>query len=105
MQDYLDLGLNVDVAFNGVESGIYQMWQRLSTGKLKFFKSLVNTQKEYRLYRRDEKGRIVKENDHLMDVWRYGIMSGLERAITKPKEKKPSEEHRYSRHDNGGWMG
>lgn len=104
LQDYIDLGLDITTAFNGTESGIYQVWQRLSTGKLKIFKSCVNTQKEFRLYRRDEKGKIVKENDHLMDCLRYGIMSGLERAMTKPKEKKPNHEGYYDRH-GGGWMG
>lgn len=104
LQDYVDLGLDLDVAFNGVESGLYQVWQRLSTGKLKIFKSLVNLQKEFRLYRRDEKGRIVKENDHLMDCMRYLIMSGLERADLKKKEK-PKETVYYGGRDSGGWMG
>lgn len=105
LQDYIDLGLQIDVAFNGVESGIYQVWQRLSTGKLKIFKSCVNTQKEFRLYRRDEKGRIVKENDHLLDCLRYGVMSGLERATTKPTPKKNSPDDFFMRNDGGAWMG
>jgi hypothetical protein len=37
-----------------------------------------------RLYRRDEKGKIVKERDHLMDAKRYLLMSGMMRAITEP---------------------
>jgi hypothetical protein len=39
---------------------------------------------EIRLYRRDEKGKIVKDRDHLMDCTRYLIMSGMERAMTEP---------------------
>lgn len=104
MQDYIDLGLKIDVAFNGVESGLYQVWQRLSTGKLKIFKSCVNMQKEFRLYRRDEKGRIVKENDHLCDCLRYLVMSGLERAATKQKDKPKEARYEYEPND-GGWMG
>jgi hypothetical protein len=46
---------------------------------------------EYRLYRRDEKGRIVKANDHLMDATRYAVRSGLTRAKTQTGKKKPSE--------------
>ncbi len=42
LQTYIDLGLNLEVAFNGVESGIYEVWQRLSTGRLKVFKSMSN---------------------------------------------------------------
>jgi hypothetical protein len=105
LQDYIDLGLQIDVAFNGVESGLYQVWQRLSTGKLKIFKSCINMQKEFRLYRRDEKGRIVKENDHLMDCLRYLIMSGIERAIIKPSTKKPEERIYDYGSEGGGWMG
>ena len=71
MQNYKDLGLKVKPAINAVESGIYEVWQRLSTGRLKVFQSLGNWKSEYRIYRRDEKGRIVKENDHLMDCTKY----------------------------------
>jgi phage terminase large subunit-like protein len=102
MQDYIDLGLDLDTAFNGVESGIYEVWQRLSTGRLKVFKSLSNFFYEFRLYRRDENGRIVKANDHLMDTMRYLVMSGIERAKTKPVEKKKFVA--YSGHGSG-WMG
>lgn len=68
---YKHLGLDLALANNAVESGIYEVWQRFSTGRLKIFASLSNMKSEYRLYRRDEKGRIIKENDHLMDCARY----------------------------------
>lgn len=104
IQDYIDLGLDIDVAFNGVESGLYEVWQRLSTGRLKVFKSLSNWRYEFRLYRRDEKGRIVKENDHLMDATRYLVMSGLERA--KPKKSDAKKDPEYTSFGaSGGWMG
>ena len=86
MQQYQDLGLNLIEANNAVEAGIYAVWQRLSGGRLKVFKTCQNWLAEYRLYRRDDKGRIVKSNDHLMDGTRYGVMSGLDIAITKPVE-------------------
>jgi phage terminase large subunit-like protein len=106
LQDYIDLGLNLEVAFNGVESGIYEVWQRLSTGRLKVFKSMSNWLYEFRLYRRDEKGHIVKQNDHLMDATRYLIMSGIERAKTKPSDEPVKEfvEYQYGQ-SSGGWMG
>ena len=84
MQMYQELGLDITPANNGVESGIYEVWQRLSTGRLKIFNTLQNTLAEFRLYRRDDKGRVVKENDHLMDAMRYLVVSGLGRAITVP---------------------
>ena len=81
---YTSLGLNITNANKSVEAGIYKVWQMLSTNKLKVFRSLVNWLAEFRLYRRDENGKIVKENDHLMDDTRYLVMSGLDRAIAKP---------------------
>lgn len=72
---YKDLGLILTPAVNTVESGIYEVWQRLSGGGLKIFSNLLNTRAEYRLYRRDENGKIVKEFDHLMDCMRYLVMT------------------------------
>jgi len=70
---YQALGLNLVDANNAVEAGIYEVWQRLSTGRLKVFRTLQNFKAEYRMYRRDENGKIVKEFDHLVDACRYLI--------------------------------
>ncbi|MCW5980334.1 MAG: terminase family protein [Bryobacteraceae bacterium] len=59
LQMYTDLGLRVAMADNAVEAGIYRVWQRLSSGRLKVFQSLEQWRSEFRLYRRDEKGRVV----------------------------------------------
>ena len=84
---YVDHGLNLSYADNAVEAGIQKMWTRLSTGRLKIFSSLRNFFAEYRIYRRDENGKIVKDNDHLMDDSRYICMSGLIVAQTAPPEE------------------
>lgn len=84
MRQYQDLGLDLTAADNSVESGLYTVWQRLSGGRLKVFSTLQSFLAEYRLYRRDDKGRIVKSNDHLMDCARYLCVSGLDIACTKP---------------------
>lgn len=81
---YQGLGLDVEIALNAREAGIYQVWEMLSQGRLKIFKACSNTVSEYRLYRRDEKGQVVKKNDHLMDALRYLVMSGIERAKPEP---------------------
>lgn len=47
----------------------------------------MNFLKEYRLYRRDENGKIMKENDHLMDAMRYYIVSGIEVSRQPPAWK------------------
>ena len=84
MQMYQELGLNLTPAKNAVEAGIHEVWQRFSSGRLKVFSTLQNTLAEFRLYRRDDKGRVVKENDHLMDAMRYLVVSGLDMACTVP---------------------
>lgn len=81
---YRDEKLLLHPADNTVEAGINDVWQRLSTGRLKVFKSLNHWRSEYRMYRRDEQGRIVKENDHLMDATRYLIRTGLKHATVGP---------------------
>ena len=100
LEIYRDLGLEVQPAQNAVEAGIYTVWQRLSSGRLKVFRSCRNLLGELRLYRRDEKGKVVKENDHAADALRYGIVSGLALACTEP-----SEESDYDTGREGGWMG
>lgn len=80
MQQYEELGLNIDKADNSVEAGLWKVYQNMVSGKLKIFNTLTNTLKEFRIYRRDEKGRVVKQDDHLMDALRYAIMSGVDRS-------------------------
>jgi len=84
---YRELGLNLTEAKNALEAGIYDVWTRLSTSRIKVFRTLMNWQAEYRLYRRDEKGNVVKEFDHLMDDMRYIVLSGRDVAIAHPVKK------------------
>jgi phage terminase large subunit-like protein len=84
IETYTDLGLHLSTAVNAVESGLYEVWERLSTGRLKVCRSLTNWRKEVRLYRRDDKGHIIKKDDHLMDDTRYLVMSGAEVAQVQP---------------------
>lgn len=81
---YADLGLFIDAADNTVETGIQTVWERLSDGRLKVFNTLQSWLLEFRLYRRDEKGKIVKKQDHAMDATRYLAMSGLRIAQCEP---------------------
>lgn len=86
---YRALGLRLTLANNAVESGLYEVWTRLSTGRLKVFRTLTNWLGEYRLYRRDDVGRVVKINDHLMDATRYDVVSGVPIASFRPREDWP----------------
>lgn len=82
IDEYRGLSLDLDYADNAVEAGIHAIYRRMVSGRLRVFRTLPNWLSEVRLYRRDEKGKIVKERDHLMDATRYLIMSGLGRAMT-----------------------
>jgi len=84
LDEYMNQGLLLQPADNAVEAGIYTVFTRLTTGKLKISKTLGNFWSEYRLYRRDEKGKVVKSMDHLMDAMRYLIASGLSYATCEP---------------------
>lgn len=79
LEQYKDLGLDIFPADNTREAGIYEVWQMLSTGQLKVFSNLVNWLAEYRIYRRDDKGKVVKEHDHLMDA----CVVGSTRVMTR----------------------
>lgn len=81
---YKQNGLAITNADNSVEAGLYECWQGLSVGKIKVFSILGHFEDEYRMYRRDENGKIVKENDHLMDAFRYLVKSGRKVAQVKP---------------------
>lgn len=85
MDEYLNLGLDLQPADNAVEAGLFTVYRRLVSSRLKVFTTLTNLRSERRLYRRDEKGKVVKERDHLMDAERYLIMSGMARATVEPR--------------------
>jgi len=84
MTQYRTLGLTVQNADKSVEAGIYQVWTALKSGNLKIFRTCAATLKEIDNYHRDEKGKIVKKDDHLMDALRYCMMSGLQLAKQNP---------------------
>lgn len=86
-QEYRDLGLDVHKADNSVEAGLLKLFQRMTTGRLVVFNSLVAWFGEFRTYHRDEDGKIVKTNDHLMDATRYLAMTGLNFAMSEAEAK------------------
>lgn len=80
LEAYEELGLVLTCAHpsgpGSVDIGINEVYNRLSTGRLKVFSTLQNWLYEYRIYRRDDKGRVVKSHDHLMDTTRYLMLTG-----------------------------
>ena len=102
IQSYRNLGLRLEQIDNPVESGLLDVWQRMHSGRLKVFASLTKYLEQRRLYRRDEKGQIVKDRDNLQDAVRCRV-SGISRMWTKPKPPgdAPTRTH-YGKRD---WMG
>lgn len=83
---YKARGVKLRLADKAVDAGIQAVMSRLSTGKLKVFSTCQKWLEEYRMYSYDEKQRIVKVDDHLMDATRFAVMSGLKIA---DYERKP----------------
>ncbi len=99
VEHYADHGIKLTYADNGVEAGLMRMLERMQTAQLKVFADLDSWWEEFRLYRRDKTGRIVKKNDHLMDATRYLVTTGITLARTKPLKQK------YKRLQSGdGWL-
>jgi len=101
---YRQLGLDLQLADKSVESGIQDVWTLLSAGKLKVFSSCGAWFDEYRLYRRDEKGRIVKQNDHLQDCTRMWVRSGRARAKVAVVTRDQATMVLDPRSAETGWM-
>lgn len=80
-------GLQIELANKAVESGVQAVWELISAGRFKVQAHCVEWLKEFRMYQRDEHGRIKKVNDHLMDATRYAVFSGLPRAKPRPAPK------------------
>jgi len=96
-------GLDVVIPDKAVETGIEQVWQMMTQGRLKVFSSLSPWFQEFRLYHRNERGVIVKVHDHLMDSTRYLVRSGLARAAAIMGETTEDEDYGHGAAGDG-WM-
>lgn len=92
---YREQGLNLHAADNAVDTGIARVGQGLATGKIKIFSSCSGLFGEYRLYRRDDHGKIVKANDHRLDALRYLVM-GQNRARIRTDSRARSPTPNWS---------
>ncbi|MFP9529106.1 phage terminase large subunit family protein [Pectobacterium brasiliense] len=59
---------------NSVEAGLFELYDLMRQGRLKVFRGLRDWFEEYNFYHRDEKGKIVKIRDDLLDATRYAYM-------------------------------
>lgn len=98
---------DIEYPDKAVEAGIYNVYELLVPQRLKVFSTCTAWFAEQRLYRRNEKGQIVKKDDHLMDATRYLVRSGMARAKVKPPDN-PKKKEEFFVVDQGqggtGWM-
>jgi phage terminase large subunit-like protein len=59
---------------NGVEAGLFEIRDLMSSGKFKIFKGLRDLLDEVLQYHRDENGKINKTRDDILDGMRYAYM-------------------------------
>lgn len=95
---YEEEGLLLSMADNAPDAGILKTAQAFAAGQLKIFDTCRNLLAEYRVYRRDENGKIVKKNDHALDALRYFMMTGLDVMTCQPDPDAPT----YSGFGDGG---
>jgi phage terminase large subunit-like protein len=106
--EYKKEGLELYNANKAVDAGIIKCYQALVLGKTKVFNTCVPFLHEIRKYRRDEKGKVVKVDDHLMDAWRYLEMSGEEHAracFDKHSDNDREDYYFIFGGRRGSWMG
>jgi phage terminase large subunit-like protein len=96
LQLYKNEGLELELADNAVEAGIFDVYQRMISGRIKIFSTLGNLLKELPMYRRDNHGKIVKKNDHLCDCVKY-----LTRAIPRMTYAISSKQVNYATTSSG----
>ena len=80
-KSYDDVGFNLLPTYakwsdntNGVEIGLLEILLLMKSGKFKVFNTLRDWINEFLQYHRDDKGKIVKTADDLMDATRYAYM-------------------------------
>jgi phage terminase large subunit-like protein len=101
---YQDLGLNLQLPDKrSVEANIHEVWTRLSTGRLKIFESCMAWFEEFRLYRRNANGQIVRKNDHLQAATQYLCKSGIAKMVTEA-ETRPRLDPPYTPRVQSMWV-
>ena len=77
---------------------VLELQTRMVEGRFKVFRGCNEFLRERRLYHRDEKGRIVKENDDVLDAVRYGVQSlRFARALGSSFRRRPTVKRAMAR--------
>lgn len=100
-EEYVNEGLILEECVKAKEASILKVGQMLLSGQLKIFSTCANFFREYRKYRRNEDGKIVKKDDHLMDAFLYLIQACPYILASPPNEEeltRQREEHNRDTH-------
>ncbi len=101
---FVEEGLNlVKAEKTDREGGILKVGQMFESGALKVFETLNCLLSEIRVYRRDEKGQIIKKNDHAMDAMRYLCTTGINYMDIEPDPDAKSEQEFDNRDEFTGY--
>lgn len=73
-----------------ITAGIMEVYQRLTSGRLKVFSTMRCWLMEFRQYHRNDDGKIAQTPDHLMDDTRYIVM-GTKHFAVQPDKKNRQE--------------
>jgi hypothetical protein len=83
IDDYAKAGLYLNKGKYAKELAIDTILDRIRTGRFKVFNTLKKFMDEWRMYSRDDKGKIIKGRDHLMNALEFVMLDGLPLAKTK----------------------
>jgi len=83
IDDYAKAGLKLNKGKYAKELAVDSVLERIRTGRFKVFNTCRKFMDEWRGYSRDDKGKILKGRDHLMNALEFVILDGLPMARTK----------------------
>jgi predicted phage terminase large subunit-like protein len=105
MEMYKQQGLHLDSVPSAADAGLYAVRERMSSGRLKVFSSLPHYLEQRRLYRRDHKGEVLRQNDHLLNCAHCLILFGMDgMRSAQPRKKHGPVYTRPPRGDGLDWM-
>jgi hypothetical protein len=89
IDEYRQVGMYITLGKYAKELAVDKVLERIRTGRFKVFSSCRKFLDEWRMYCRDEEGKIKKGNDHLMNALEFVMLDGLHLAKTR-QSRTPS---------------
>jgi len=83
IDDYVKAGLRLEKGRYAKELAVDNVLERIRTGRFKVFNTCRKFMEEWRGYSRDDKGKIMKGRDHLMNALEFAMLDGLPMARTR----------------------